>query len=104
MRLINLCERPEVLALGKVLQDKGVIAYRGSITNIPHGLRWTTDIEEAKWVLNRWEDKDLGGGTVYAAHIMSSDILIYVVDEKRQELLIKPEQVEYISVNFITSV
>lgn len=104
VELLNLCDRKTLLALGQSLPAKGAIAYRGSITNSRYGLSWTTDIKEAKWILNRWEDKNMGGGTVYSARIMPEDILTYTVDDKRQETLLKPERMEKISVEIITTV
>jgi len=102
--LIKLCDRDNLKALGKPFPNEGSIAYRGSITNTPHGLSWTTDIKEARWILKRWEDKEMGGGTVYSAHIHPADILIYKVDDKRQEVLLKPECVHKIQPEIITSV
>jgi len=102
--LFALCDRGNLMDLGKPFPQEGTTAYRGSLTGTEHGLSWTTDVKEAKWILNRWEDKEMGGGTVYSAHISYSDILIYFVDEKRQEILLKPERLRDIEPRIITSV
>lgn len=63
--LLSLCDREKLLNIGKPFPKNGCIAYRGSLTNVTWGLSWTTDIKEAQWILNRWEDKDMGGGARY---------------------------------------
>lgn len=102
--LFDLCDSEKLLKQGKPFPKDGCIAYRGSLTNIPWGLSWTTDIKEVKWILNRWEDKEMGGGTVYSATIHPDDILIYVDDAKRQEIILKPEVCKTITPEVITSV
>lgn len=102
--LLGLCDREKLLAEGKPFPKEGCIAYRGSLTHIPHGLSWTTDKKEAQWILNRWEDKELGGGAVYRAKIHPGDILVYVANSKRQEIILKPEVLTSIHPEVITSV
>lgn len=102
--LFSLCDREKLLNQGKPFPGDGCIAYRGSLTNVPWGLSWTTDIKEAQWILNRWEDKEMGGGTVYSAKIHPDDILIYVDDAKRQEIILKPEVCKTITPEVITEV
>ncbi|MFT5728394.1 MAG: hypothetical protein ACI8PB_002548 [Desulforhopalus sp.] len=102
--LFSLCDREKLLNQGKPFPKDGCIAYRGSLTNVPWGLSWTTDIKEAQWILNRWEDKEMGGGTVYSATIHADDILIYIDDAKRQEIILKPEVCKTITPEVITSV
>lgn len=103
LQLFELCDRSALLALGHLFPTEGTTAYRGSITNNPWGLSWTTDVKEARWILKRWEDKHAGGGTVYSARILPQDILTYTVDNTRQEILLKPERMEKISVDIITT-
>jgi hypothetical protein len=102
--LFELCDKEKLKALGKPFPKEGCTAYRGSLTNIPQGLSWTTDIKEARWILNRWEDKEMGGGTVYSAVIKEEDILIYYVDARRQEVIVKPEVARLMETKPITSV
>lgn len=104
LALLDLCDREKLLGIGEKLPVEGCDAYRGSLTDVPHGLSWTTDIKEANWILKRWEDKEMGGGTVYSARIRPEDILIYTVDNKRQEVILKPEIVKNIQPQIITSV
>lgn len=102
--LFDLCDRERLLKQGKPFPKDGCLAYRGSLTNISWGLSWTTDIREAQWILNRWEDKEMGGGTVYSTTIHPEDILIYVDDAKRQEVILKPEVCQTITPDIITTV
>lgn len=104
LELLGLCDREKLLELGEPFPKEGMTAYRGSITNAEYGLSWTTDINEARWILNRWSDKEMGGGTVYQSTIYPDDILIYIVDGKRQEVLLKPEIAESKAFEIITSV
>ena len=102
--LLSLCDREKLHNLGKPFPKEGCIAYRGSLTNVPWGLSWTTDVKEAQWILNRWEDKEMGGGAVYSATIQPDDILIYASESKRQELILKPEVCKTITAKIITTV
>lgn len=101
--LLELCDRASLLKLGQPFPESGKTAYRGSLIGKNHGLSWTTDVKEARWILNRWQDKDQGGGTVYSATIRPADILSYIVDDKRQEVLLKPERMLSIEGEIITS-
>lgn len=102
--LFGLCDREKLLQQGAPFPTEGCVAYRGSLTGVSWGLSWTTDIKEAQWILNRWEDKEMGGGTVYSATIQPDDILIYVNNTKRQEVILKPELCKSIAAEVITSV
>lgn len=102
--LLNLCDRKKLLEQGKPVSEQGLTCYRGSLTGIKQGLSWTTDIKEARWILKRWEDKSVGGGTVYSTHVHQDDILVYIVDEKRQEVLLKPEKVENVTIKTVTGI
>lgn len=104
LELLALCDREKILAEGKPFPKGGMTAYRGSVTNAEYGLSWTTDIKEAKWILNRWEDKKMGGGTVYQSTVYPDEILVYVVDDERQEVLLKPEIADSKDFEIITSV
>lgn len=104
LELLALCDREKLLGQGAPFPKEGMTAYRGSVTNAEYGLSWTTDIKEAEWILNRWEDKEMGGGTVYQSTIYPDEILVYVVDDKRQEVLLKPEIADSKDFQIITSV
>ena len=88
------CDRERLSAEGKPFPYERVTAYRGSVTDNPKGLSWTVSREEAAWFLSRWQDKSLGGGTVFALDITRQDILVYIEDGKRQEVILKPEVAE----------
>ena len=88
------CDRERLSAEGKPFPYERVTAYRGSVTDNPKGLSWTVSREEAAWFLSRWQDKSLGGGTVFALDITRQDILVYIEDGKKREVILKPEIAE----------
>ncbi len=45
-------------------------------------------------ILDRWADKELGGGTVFALDITRDDILVYIEDKIKQEVILIPEVAE----------
>jgi hypothetical protein len=61
------------------------------MTGNPKGLSWTVNRQEAAWFLERWQDKNLGGGTVFAVEITRQDVLVYIEDEHRREVILLPE-------------
>ncbi len=101
--LLNSCDANRLYAQGSPFPHAKVTAYRGSVTGIPRGLSWTVSKKEAAWILDRWQDKDLGGGTVYALEITREDILVYTEDKIRQEVILIPEVAETAAVCEITS-
>ncbi len=93
--LLNQCDADRLYQQGQPFPfTTTTTAYRGSITGIAKGLCWTVSREEAAWILERWQDKSLGGGTVFALEITRQDILLYREEGKRREVLLKPEVVE----------
>lgn len=92
--LLTACDPERLASQGAVFPHERVTAYRGSVTGNPKGLSWTVSREEAAWFLTRWQDKAQGGGTIYALEINRQDILIYIEDGKRREVILKPELAE----------
>lgn len=92
--LFTECDSDRLAAEGSPFPHDRITAYRGSMTGNPKGLSWTISREEAAWFLNRWQDKSLGGGTVFALEISKKDVLVYIEDEKRKEVIIAPEIAE----------
>lgn len=89
--LFNLCEPEKLSEIGSPLPQDQVTGYRGSVTGISTGLSWTTNHETVAWILDRWKDKDQGGGTVFALEISRDDVLVYITDEEKQEVILKPK-------------
>ncbi|TKB26576.1 hypothetical protein FCL47_09185 [Desulfopila sp. IMCC35006] len=101
--LLNECDADRLYQEGSPFPFEKVTAYRGSATGIRKGLSWTVSREKAAWILDRWEDKELGGGTVFALEITRADILVYIEDEMKQEVILLPEVAETAQVRAITS-
>jgi hypothetical protein len=88
------CDRERLRAEGKPCPFASATAYRGSMTGSRLGLSWTVNRDEVQWFLNRWQDKDLGGGTIFALEIVSADVLFYKEDGHRREVILDPAIVE----------
>lgn len=101
--IINNCDRGSLYEKGKPFPYDSVTAYRGSVTGITRGLSWTVSRERVARVLERWQDKELGGGTVFSLEITRKDILVYVEDEIRKEVILVPDVAERAEVREITT-
>jgi len=101
--LLKSCDADRLYEQGSPFPYERVTAFRGSVTGITRGLSWTVSKENAAWILKRWEDKELGGGTVFALEITRADILVYVEDKTRQEVILVPEVADTAKVHEITS-
>ena len=92
--LLAQCDPARLYQEGKPFPFDKTTAFRGSVTDNPKGLSWTISREEAIWFLERWKDKSLGGGTVFAMEITRQDVLVYIEDEHRREVILIPEVAE----------
>ncbi len=92
--LLAQCHPARLYEEGKPFPFDKTTAFRGSVTGNPKGLSWTVSREEATWFLERWKDKSLGGGTVFAMEITRQDVLVYIEDEHRREVILIPEVAE----------
>jgi hypothetical protein len=101
--LFTLCDPNRIYAEGKPFPHQRVTAYRGSVTGNPKGLSWTISHQEVAWILERWRDKSIGGGTVFALDITKEDILVYIEDDHRQEVILRPDFAEDAPVRIIES-
>lgn len=101
--LLKKCDADRLYKEGSPFPYEKITAYRGSMTGITKGLSWTVSRENAAWILDRWEDKELGGGTVFALEITRADILVYIEDKIKQEVILIPEIAETAKVRAITS-
>ncbi|MGB3210024.1 MAG: hypothetical protein WBB19_04890 [Desulforhopalus sp.] len=101
--LLKNCDAELLYELGSPFPYEQVTVYRGSVTGLTKGLSWTVSRETTAWILDRWKDKELGGGTVFALDITREDILIYIEDKIRQEVILVPEVAENATVREITS-
>lgn len=101
--LLKECDTERLYQQGSPFPEKSVTAYRGSVTGVPRGLSWTISRKTTAWILDRWEDKELGGGTVFALDITRDDILVYLEDDVKQEVILIPEVAETAETHVITS-
>lgn len=92
--LFLACDPSRLRGQGQPCPFSTTTAYRGSVTGNRRGLSWTISREEAGWFLKRWQDKELGGGTVFSLEITSNDVLIYIEDEHRREVILDPAVTE----------
>lgn len=92
--LFENCDRDLLYAEGKEFPHTRVTAYRGSVTGVARGFSWTVSKEKAAWILDQWQDKNLGGGTVFSLEVSREDILVYIEDDIRREVIVTPEKAE----------
>jgi len=101
--LLKSCDTARLYEQGSPFPHKQITAYRGSVTGVTRGLSWTVSRKTTAWILDRWADKALGGGTVFALDITRDDILVYIEDKVKQEVILIPEVAETAEVLEITS-
>ncbi|WP_457575578.1 hypothetical protein [Desulfomarina sp.] len=99
--LFSECNRELFYSLGQPLPGDGAIAYRGSITDSPRGFCWTISNRKVNWFRKRWQDKDLGGGTIYSTSVRPEDILIYQEKDGERELIVTPDFLDRATINTI---
>lgn len=85
------CDKSLLFEQGKPLPAIPIRAYRGSVTGLSKGFSWTVDLEKVNWILNRWQDKELGGGSVFYVDLSEKDIIVYIEDDERKEVIVTPE-------------
>jgi hypothetical protein len=89
---------------GKPCPFERCVAYRGSVTGKRQGLSWTINKKEVAWFLERWKDKEQGGGTVFAVEISKDDVLVYTEDAQRQEVILHPSVAEAVEIKEIEAI
>ena len=85
------CDSQRYYGLGAPFPDKEMLAYRGSIAGVAKGFSWTINPKKVDWFLERWRDKEQGGGTIFSTRISRKDLLIYFKDKETGELIVSPQ-------------
>jgi hypothetical protein len=88
------CDRRLLYDQGIAVSKATVTAYRGSVTGISKGFSWTVDRQKVAWFLDRWGDKSMGGGTIFSLEVNRRDILVFLSDALKQEIIVTPELAE----------
>lgn len=102
--LFENCDKKLLYQQGKPFEKESITAYRGSVTGIAKGFSWTIDKQKVAWILQRWEDKSLGGGTVFSQKIRKEQVLVYLEDEKMKEVIVSPALAEAVNAVPVTSI
>lgn len=90
-KLFLECDAQRFYSLGSSFPDEKVLAFRGSVTGVEKGFCWTTSEKIVDWFLERWQDKEQGGGTVFSTKVSRKDLLIYQKDKEKAELIVSPQ-------------
>jgi len=90
-KLFLECDANRFYSLGSSFSDKEVLAFRGSIAGVEKGFSWTINTTTVDWFLERWRDKEQGGGTVFSTRVGRSDLLIYFDEKEKEELIVSPQ-------------
>lgn len=88
------CDKAQFYSLGSPFPDEKILAFRGSVAGVVKGFSWTTNQKKINWFKERWQDKSLGGGTIFSTHISRQDILIYLNDKEQAEIIVSPQFLE----------
>ncbi len=102
--LFEQCDRDILIKSGPTFPHKNITSFRGSSTGNRIGLSWTINRDEVQWFLKRWQDKSLGGGSIFALDISEDDIIYYLNEKHRREVIIRPEVAEGGNIREITSI
>lgn len=92
--MLNACSPERMEKVGSPFPATTMTAYRGSVTGRAKGLSWTVSQKKANWFLDRWKDKDMGGGTIFSLEISKEDVLYYTEGEDRHEVILFPYVLE----------
>ncbi len=88
------CDAERCYSLGTSFPDEKILAFRGSITGVKKGFCWTINRQKVDWFLERWRDKEQGGGTVFSTRISRKDLLISLKGKEKTELIVSPQFLE----------
>ena len=102
--LLLQCDPTLLAAEGEPCPFEKCVAYRGSVTGKRQGLSWTINKKEVAWFLERWKDKELGGGSVFAVEISKGDVMVYSEDAQRQEVILHPAVAEAAEIKEIEAI
>lgn len=92
--MLKVCSPERMEVVGDVFPSPSMTAYRGSVTGRAKGLSWTVSKKKADWFLDRWKDKEMGGGTIFSLEISKEDVLYFTKKDERQEVILFPHVLE----------
>ncbi len=85
------CDKELLMGLGKPIPFTRTTLYRGSISGLKRSLSWTPDRERAQNFAKRWEDPNLGGGSIYEVDIDEAQVFLYRELRHDIEVLVSPK-------------
>ena len=92
--LFRHCDRERFYSMGPSLPCRDILAFRGSVPGVAKGFSWTVNRKKIDWFTERWQDKSLGGGTIFSTLISRKDILVFLKDEEQAEIIVSPQFLE----------
>lgn len=102
--LFSRCNHEKLARIGTEVTSETITAYRGSVTGKVRGLSWCTNTETVSWFLERWGNKEEGGGIICSATFAAKDILLFLNTEKYQEVIIHPSVIDSTPLTEIESI
>ncbi len=91
LELFRQADPVRMAAAGSPFPEGRSTVYRGSVIGSRKGFSWTPSRKETTWILERWRNKEEGGGTVYALEIGPAEVLVYLRQGRRDEVILRPE-------------
>lgn len=100
-KMLGVCSPEGMERVGSSFPAKTMTAYRGSVIGIAKGLSWTVSKKKADWFLDRWKDKEMGGGTIFSTEISKKDVLYYIENDKKHEVILYPHVLETAEIKIV---
>ena len=95
------CDALRFYGLGAPFPDKEMLAYRGSIAGVEKGFCWTINQKKVDWFLERWRDKEQGGGTIFSTRVSRKNLLIYLKEKEMGELIVSPQFLDTANIEIV---
>ena len=89
--LFEACDRKKLYEHGSPITFSSATVYRGSISGFQSSLIWTPERATAERIARKWQDPNLGGGTMYEVDVSKGDVLVFLKQRRGDELILAPE-------------
>jgi len=99
--LFHECNSQRFYELGASFPDKEMLVYRGSIAGVKKGFCWTINQKTVDCFIERWRDKEQGGGTIFSTRVSRKDLLIYFKNKETGELIVSPKFLDTATIKIV---
>lgn len=96
--LFKACDRRKLYEHGSPIPFSSATVYRGCLSGFQHSLIWTPERATAERIARKWQDPNLGGGTMYEVDVNKGDVLVFLKQRRGDELILAPEFIRSASI------